>query len=72
MSAEAGGESAKLVRMANQIADYFRAYPEDTAREGVRNHLKSFWTPRMLRDLKAHADAPAMHPLVHAVLPLLN
>jgi formate dehydrogenase subunit delta len=69
---EGGGESAKLVRMANQIADYFRAYPEDAAREGVRAHLKSFWTPRMLRDLQAHADAPGMHKLVHDVLPLLN
>jgi len=72
VSAEVDGESAKLVRMANQIADYFRAYPDDVAREGVRNHLKSFWTPRMLRELQGQADAPSMHPLVHAVLPLLN
>jgi formate dehydrogenase subunit delta len=72
MSAEPGGQSEKLVRMANQIADYFRAYPEDAAREGVRAHLKSFWTPRMLRDLQAHGDAPTMHPLVHSVLKLLN
>lgn len=45
----------KLVRMANQIATFFRAYPEDEAVSGVRKHLKSYWTPKMRRSLAAYA-----------------
>jgi len=71
MSHEDGGESQKLVHMANQIAAFFHAYPEAAAQEGVRTHLKSFWTPRMLRDLRAHGDADGVDPLVRAVLPTL-
>jgi formate dehydrogenase subunit delta len=64
------GDGEKLVRMANQIAAFFHAYPEAAAREGVRNHLKSFWTTRMLRDLQAHSEG--VDPLVRAVLPTLT
>ena len=31
---------AKLARMANQIADYFRSYPEDEAVAGVHEHIR--------------------------------
>ncbi|MGE0213821.1 MAG: formate dehydrogenase subunit delta, partial [Parvibaculaceae bacterium] len=37
--------------MANQIADYFRAYPHEEAVKEVANHLKSFWDPRMLKKI---------------------
>ena len=37
----------KLIYMANQIATFFRSYPEDEAIAGIRDHLKAFWTPRM-------------------------
>ncbi|MFV3405223.1 MULTISPECIES: formate dehydrogenase subunit delta [Pseudomonas] len=41
-----------LVKMANQIAHYFDSEPDRaTAVQGVRQHLKSFWTPAMLRQL---------------------
>ena len=36
-----------LIRMANQIADYYRAYPKEEAELGVATHIKSFWDPRM-------------------------
>jgi formate dehydrogenase subunit delta len=65
----AHAEAEKLVRMANQIAAFFHAYPEPAAVEGVRMHLKSFWTPRMLLELRDHADSPGLDPLVRAVLP---
>ncbi len=42
-----------LVKMANQIADYFRAYPEDEAVEGVAEHIRQFWDPRMRDGLRA-------------------
>ena len=47
----------KLVRMANQIADFFTPYSEAEAVAGVREHIRSFWTPGMRRELVAYADA---------------
>lgn len=44
----------KLVRMANQIATFFRTYPEREAVNGVRKHIASFWTPKMRRSLTAY------------------
>lgn len=43
-----------LVRMANQIADYYRPYPEDEAVAGIAAHIRSFWDPRMRANLAAH------------------
>ncbi|GEP00862.1 formate dehydrogenase subunit delta [Methylobacterium haplocladii] len=45
----------KLVRMANQIASFFRTYPEDEAVAGIHHHLHAFWAPKMIRALTAHA-----------------
>ena len=47
-----------LVRMANQIGDFFQAMPDRAeALEGLAMHLKRFWDPRMRRELLAHVDA---------------
>lgn len=46
-----------LVRMANQIADFFRAYPEAEAVAGVSQHIRDFWDPRMRRALADHLAA---------------
>lgn len=43
-----------MVRMANQIADFFAAYPEDTAVAETAKHLKSFWDARMRKLLAEH------------------
>lgn len=61
-----------LIKMANQIGLYFASEPDRTlAVQGVRQHLQSFWTPTMRRELKAwlaeHPDAD-LHPLVQAAL----
>lgn len=42
-----------LIRMANQIADFFEPYPEDEAIDSVVDHLRKFWDPRMRKDLLA-------------------
>ena len=39
--------TGKLVRMSNEIAAFFRPYPEAEAVAGIREHLAAFWTPRM-------------------------
>ncbi len=48
-------QTEKLVRMANQIASYFEAYPEERARKEVLGHITAFWEPRMRAELAAHA-----------------
>lgn len=41
----------ELVRMVNQIADFFRAYPPEEAEHGIELHIRDFWEPRMRRAL---------------------
>lgn len=46
-----------IVRMANQIADFFNAYPHDEAVRETANHLRNFWDPRMRAQLSDHLSA---------------
>jgi formate dehydrogenase subunit delta len=46
----------KLVRMANQIADFYAAMPEKEAIDGAATHLRRYWTPKMIRELVAFAE----------------
>ena len=43
-----------MVHMANQIAHFFAAYPRKQAVEGVADHLKKFWDPRMRKEIEAY------------------
>ena len=43
-----------LVRMANQVADFFQAYPEDEAVPDIAQHIRDFWTAAMRREMQAH------------------
>ncbi len=44
-------EFSDIKRMANQIATAFQAYPEEQAIKETANHIKSFWDPRMRKQL---------------------
>ncbi len=46
----------RLIMMANQIGDFFSPYPPERAREGLRNHFRTYWDPRMRSALLAHID----------------
>jgi formate dehydrogenase subunit delta len=50
------GKVDKLVRMANQIADFYAAMPEREATESAASHLRLYWTPKMIREIIAFAD----------------
>lgn len=65
---------AKLVRMAGQIADFFKAYPEEEAAASIANHINQFWTGRMRGDfLAAFAARPeALPPLLRRALPRIR
>ena len=59
------GKIDRLVRMANQIGDYFAAMPEPEATQGVASHLRMYWTPKMIREIIAFADQghSGLHPI---------
>jgi formate dehydrogenase subunit delta len=59
------GKIDKLVRMANQIADFYAAMPEREAAEGAATHLSLYWTPKMIREIIAFADQG--HPGLNAI-----
>jgi formate dehydrogenase subunit delta len=44
----------RIVLMANQIGDFFAPYPPERRAEGIRNHLRTYWDPRMREELLAH------------------
>ena len=61
-----------LIKMANQIAQYFASEPDQKqAVLGVRNHLQMYWTPSMRKELlawqTAHQGAD-LHPLAQAAV----
>ena len=58
----------RLVHMANQVASFFASYPEPEAIDGTANHLKSFWDPRMRREIQAHLKDQAGAGLSHIAL----
>lgn len=50
-------DPSKLVKMANDIADFFESDPDPQAvTDGIAGHLRRFWEPRMRRDLLRHID----------------
>ncbi|WP_029001698.1 formate dehydrogenase subunit delta [Azohydromonas australica] len=57
-----------LVHMANRIGDFFQAMPDrEEAVEGIAEHLRKFWEPRMRRLMLEHVDqagTAALHPLM--------
>lgn len=64
----------KLRRMAGQIADFFKAYPETEAAASVADHINQFWTGRMRGDfLAAFANRPEdLPPLLRHALPRIR
>jgi formate dehydrogenase subunit delta len=50
-------EEEYMVHMANQIALFFASYPHDEAVDGVTDHLRSFWEPRMRKQIIDYVSA---------------
>jgi formate dehydrogenase subunit delta len=57
-----------LVHMANQIGDFFSAFPDrEEAMMGIATHIHKFWEPRMrvmILDGVATNSLPELMPLV--------
>ena len=46
-----------LVKMANQIGQFFEAEPDrEQALKDIASHIKRFWEPRMRTAILAHVD----------------
>lgn len=43
----------KLIRMAKQMADFFRNQPDRPAPEAVADHINHNWSPQMRQDFLA-------------------
>ena len=60
MSDQDHGAEPTVVRLANRIGEFFAVFPDrEEAIDGVANHLRRFWEPRMRCQLYAHLDGPA-------------
>lgn len=59
-------EIRDMVRMANQIASFFRGYGHDEAVKETAYHINAFWESRMRTQLLAHLEAggAGLDPLV--------
>jgi formate dehydrogenase subunit delta len=54
-ASQAHGGAEHLVKMANDIGNFFRAEPmREDAIAGISNHIAKFWTKRMREKLNAH------------------
>ncbi len=47
-------ETRDMLRMANQIADFFKGYPREEAVKEAATHINNFWDPRMRKHLLEH------------------
>lgn len=52
-------DEQNLIDMANRIGEFFDSMPDrDEALDGVADHIRRFWEPRMRRRLLETLDRP--------------
>jgi formate dehydrogenase subunit delta len=63
-----------LVRMANDIGNFFRAQGEERAIMGISNHIRLFWEPRMKKQIfeHLHNGGAGLNPLTLKALQKLS
>jgi formate dehydrogenase subunit delta len=67
-------DEQNLIDMANRIGEFFDSMPDrDEALDGVADHIRRFWEPRMRRKLLEALDRPdaagiQMSPIVKEAL----
>lgn len=66
-----------VVRMANQIAQFFAVYPEADAIEGIADHMEKFWPPAMRKEFLSIVDGlfpieGEVHPLARRAAEILR
>jgi formate dehydrogenase subunit delta len=64
-----------LIKMANDISDFFNSESDkELAAEGVKNHIKRSWDPRMRSQIIAYyqQDGKALNPLAQKAVQKLS
>lgn len=65
-------EIEKLIKMANQIGDFFEADPDaELAKKSIASHLQKFWNSAMTKPIVAHVknnQGLGLHPRVIAAI----
>ena len=65
-------EVEKLIKMANQIGDFFEANPDvEEAKLEIASHLKKFWNSIMIKTIVTHVQqqqGQGLHPKVIAAI----
>ena len=64
----------KLVKMANQIGDFFAPMPELEATEGASTHLRRYWTPKMISEIIGYVESGGggLHPVAARAIDFLK
>ena len=57
----------RIISMANQIGDFFAPYPAERRAEGIRNHLRTYWDPRMREALLDYVDQGGEQLAAHVI-----
>jgi formate dehydrogenase subunit delta len=67
-------EEPRVARLANDIARNLSHLPDDQAAQTIAGHLRSFWDPRMRRQLHdlVSADPSIVEPVVVAAVSALD
>lgn len=66
-------DTENLIHMANRIGEFFEAMPDrHEAAEGIAQHLRRYWEPRMRRELLAHMQQRQGQGLTPLVLDALR
>lgn len=67
-------DAPDLIRMANQIAGFFRSYGEAAAVGEIADHINRFWEPRMRSAFLAlvAAGGEGLDPLARSAAPLIR
>jgi formate dehydrogenase subunit delta len=69
-----GQRTAKLARMAGQVAAAFHALPDEAAAAAIAAHINQFWAAPMRRDflVGCAADPNALDPRLRRALALIR
>jgi formate dehydrogenase subunit delta len=69
-------QTEHLITMANQIGDFFKAFPDETqAKKDIAQHLQRFWAKSMRSQIVEyiHQDGEALLPIVkNAILEYID
>ena len=61
----------RIIEMIRQIEDFFKPYPEKRRIEGMRNHLRTYWDPRM-REQLIHMSKGGKYLFSPAIISTIN